>query len=402
MVLILLIVAAVAAAWWARWRRGGLNCPGREYRLLGFTVYWLLAVFFSYAGLFIPGFLIIAMALFLAPFRHRLHLLTLLAAFVVPFLIQTRFRAMEMERTWAAKRAEHPLVQLDDRLAALRPAQSPGLSEGLASQRHPYDDPLRRAALDQFRDNQRKANPDQSLRHDVRYRHYALEALHSNHRNHFVIAAGFGPARMFPVARDAEKYVDLPSVNPPPQPGPQLLSDESTPDGAALPPKEENPSPETWSDFNRLQTFAFANEAGWGWIKDEKTKTVAGFQPHGFRQIATSEASNLAAWKVDRVELISLLKSETPAAYVSEKLPAMDELKEAPTRPLDAFETDAVAKLRTGDETVIKELRSAIRMVGAIRADKDCLQCHQGSAGGLLGAFSYRIVYAGEAAMESK
>jgi len=79
-----------------------------------------------------------------------------------------------------------------------------------------------------------------------------------------------------------------------------------------------------------------------------------------------------------------LLKKE-PAVYVSDRLPAMEELKGVPTRPLDAFETEGLAGLRKGGNLYVK----GDRTLGAIRSTKQCLDCHGGNRGDLLGAFSY-------------
>src|SRR5438067_1133434 len=61
---------------------------------------------------------------------------------------------------------------------------------------------------------------------------------------------------------------------------------------------------------------------------------VAGFQSHGFSQVP----ENSREWRLAYVNLIGLMRDE-PAADVSENLPSMNELRKAPTRPLNAFET---------------------------------------------------------------
>ncbi|HVU89715.1 MAG TPA: hypothetical protein VHD36_20465 [Pirellulales bacterium] len=92
----------------------------------------------------------------------------------------------------------------------------------------------------------------------------------------------------------------------------------------------------------------------------------------------------------DRVELVSLLKFSEPRVYVSDYLPAMDELRDAPTRPLDAFEQQGLAALKNGEDIVSEDKPPTIRALGALRALKQCLQCHTVEEGRLLGAFSYR------------
>lgn len=67
----------------------------------------------------------------------------------------------------------------------------------------------------------------------------------------------------------------------------------------------------------------------------------------------------------------------------------MKELTNASTRPIDEFERQGLPKLRNGDEIVVESKLNSIRMVGAVRAAKQCLDCHAVRRGDLLGAFSY-------------
>jgi len=122
---------------------------------------------------------------------------------------------------------------------------------------------------------------------------------------------------------------------------------------------------------------------------------VAGFQSHRFTNIPVVPERNAdprQQWQVVRLELISLLKHETPAAYMSENLPSMDELRNAPTRGLDAFEQQALERLRLDDDLLIEDTPERIRMVGSLRAARSCLDCHSVRRGELLGAFSYELV----------
>jgi hypothetical protein len=78
---------------------------------------------------------------------------------------------------------------------------------------------------------------------------------------------------------------------------------------------------------------------------------------------------------------------------VLDHLPRMDRLSsdDAPTRPLDAFETDALAKLWKDEDVVVKNDGDDYRMLGSLRAAKQCLDCHSVQRGELLGAFSYSL-----------
>lgn len=90
----------------------------------------------------------------------------------------------------------------------------------------------------------------------------------------------------------------------------------------------------------------FLNPEGFGYVKSRRE--VAGFRPHQFRSLPSLQTpeQKVPVWIVHRLELVSLLKHEVPAVYLSEHLPRMDELREAQTRPLDAFETTALTALR--------------------------------------------------------
>jgi hypothetical protein len=78
-------------------------------------------------------------------------------------------------------------------------------------------------------------------------------------------------------------------------------------------------------------------------------------------------------------------------AYLSKNLPRMDELRNAPTRSLDAFESESLKALQTGEDLQVRHGKNEIRMLGSIRAAKQCLQCHEVERGDLLGAFSYKL-----------
>jgi mono/diheme cytochrome c family protein len=69
----------------------------------------------------------------------------------------------------------------------------------------------------------------------------------------------------------------------------------------------------------------------------------------------------------------------------------MDELRQAPTRPLDDFEATSLAKLREGKDILAAESAQYLRVLGSIRSVKQCIDCHGGERGDLLGAFSYTL-----------
>jgi len=83
--------------------------------------------------------------------------------------------------------------------------------------------------------------------------------------------------------------------------------------------------------------------------------------------------------------------TQVQAMFAANNLPRMDELTDAPTRPLDGFETAALQQLQAGTEIVVEEDAGELRMLGSLRAAKQCTECHAVSRGDLLGAFTYRL-----------
>jgi len=85
--------------------------------------------------------------------------------------------------------------------------------------------------------------------------------------------------------------------------------------------------------------------------------------------------------------------------FLNEKAPTRpDNLGKAETakletRPLDIFESTGVAELTDGKDLFIRTRGNVIRMLGALRATEQCLDCHTDrKKGDLLGAFSYTFV----------
>lgn len=94
---------------------------------------------------------------------------------------------------------------------------------------------------------------------------------------------------------------------------------------------------------------------------------------------------------VDRVELVSLLTAPQPTVYVLDEMATPVLARQAKRRPLDEFETRSLEAVRKGEELVWTR-EAPNRMFGAIRAGKDCLDCHsKAKEGDLLGAFTYYL-----------
>ena len=84
--------------------------------------------------------------------------------------------------------------------------------------------------------------------------------------------------------------------------------------------------------------------------------------------------------------------------YVSARRTILDPMSPSAAAGLDikdvqaALEADGLDALRKGDELFVRDHR----MLGAVRATKQCLECHGGNRGDLLGAFSYTLRPAGK------
>ena len=51
----------------------------------------------------------------------------------------------------------------------------------------------------------------------------------------------------------------------------------------------------------------------------------------------------------------------------------------------------SLEKLRAGEDLVVADAGVNLRILGAIRSARQCVDCHGGKRGDLLGAFSYSL-----------
>jgi hypothetical protein len=222
---------------------------------------------------------------------------------------------------------------------------------------------------------------DQAEGRDGSERTYHLRLLHESTVDSFLNSPGFGVRRR-PIApesvflrgvRDSAAVPQPVARSAPPAPS-ELLA----------------PWPTVTTDKD-LRTFHFQSVAdfsypsGSGYARDRRH--AVGFRPHEFSQVPKAGER----WAVETVDLVSLLCHAEPVAYVSTDLPRMEELKGASTRPLDVFESPGLTKLRGGDLLVVGEGNGHVRLLGAIRAVRQCVTCHGCERGDLLGAFSYTL-----------
>ena len=222
---------------------------------------------------------------------------------------------------------------------------------------------------------------DQANSWDGHERSYHLRLLHEATVDSFLKSPAFGVRRR-PTAPEAVFLAGVRNNKPIPQP----VARSTPPDPSGL----AAPWPIVTKDEN-LRTLHFRSVAdfsypsGSGYAKDRSH--VAGFRPHEFSQLPVADER----WAVETVDLVSLLCHTEPVAYVSADLPRMEELRGASTRPLDAFEASALTKLRAGDLLVVGEGSEQMRLLGAIRAVRQCIECHGCKRCDLLGAFSYAL-----------
>ncbi len=138
--------------------------------------------------------------------------------------------------------------------------------------------------------------------------------------------------------------------------------------------------------------FDFLHPAGWGYFPDRTA--VTGFLPHAFHFPAQALTIDGAVWPLEWLHLISMTRSDSPRVYIADSLPRMDELSrpDAATRPLDTWEKESISQLITASDIVFFKSDTELRMLGSLRASDLCLNCHHGTAGQLLGVFTYRFL----------
>jgi hypothetical protein len=257
-----------------------------------------------------------------------------------------------------------------------------------------------------------------------RSRSSALRTIHSSYVQQFIDSPGFGVVRGGWLLTP-ERFADAPEPRVIQLPPGEFCDPDGTPSGGAAPHEATDsndppaPPPVAARQLEMLHEeglFDFINRRGWGYVRDREH--VAGFQPHQFRQPPVVPAANSVEqqpkdvferrrwqetsdqsseprdadqhWQIRKLQLVSLLKHAEPSVYVTDELPRMDRLNDVPVRPLDAFERSSLRSLEQGEDVVSDSSNvNRIQMLGAIRAAKQCLNCHSVERGELLGAFSY-------------
>jgi hypothetical protein len=232
--------------------------------------------------------------------------------------------------------------------------------------------------------------------HSFSLRRSALAQLHSSTVVRFLESPAFGVGRMTNLVNEGwlssgdDPAVPQPDVarNDNATPEPESSAERGDLDAARMVGAGDRQlnAGDFWNAHaNTLAEFVSPDRYGLIRSRDE----VAGFLSHRIGPRADLHFGT-ALPPPERLELVSLLKFAEPRVYVSENLPRMDELRDALTRSLDPFEQKALESLHRGEDIVSTDQPGTMRALGAIRALKQCLQCHTTQEGQLLGAFSYR------------
>ncbi len=265
------------------------------------------------------------------------------------------------EREYARLRTLYPYESMEARLPGPEPAQG---TTGL-----PPATRDRLARLDEMVEQTSKGT-----------RNFQIEILHEHAIDLFINSPGFGIARMIHPS-EFSLANSLRREPVPLQPGSRFLSiwspgvsrHSTVADGTLLSPLLDD------------SIVDFVNGRGFGYFKDRRH--VAGFETHRFSRVPEPEQP----WRIQSLELISLLLHDEPQVYNSDHLPRMEQTHTMPTRPLDRFEWFALHDLQQGEDIITTRESEGLRMLGAVRSLPRCVNCHGGEKGALLGAFSYTL-----------
>lgn len=219
-------------------------------------------------------------------------------------------------------------------------------------------------------------NEQDELQRAWHRRQWALQQLHEQTYQDFVFTPGFGVSRM---PRFRPRMIQL-----------DPLSKFALP--IAIGVSSLSAAPLELSRAHRTAVDDFLTPDRIGYVRSKVE--VAGFNSHELTNLGSKWANSSQAsskWQVVRLELVSLLRHPEPRVYVAATMPAMDQLATVPHRALNDFESRALPSLVSQQDVVVDRHPNQIQMLGAVRAGKSCLECHEGQRGKLLGAFSYEI-----------
>ena len=143
-----------------------------------------------------------------------------------------------------------------------------------------------------------------------------------------------------------------------------------------------SPAWDSWDAMHAFYEDQFVEGEGFG------LRRLVNFDAPEYRPIEI----NGKIYSVEALELISLNAGKQPQVYINTAgYPVRKHYKNRKTREPLPFEIAAVKQISRRQDVIFDGNAKTPRFVGAIRARKNCLQCHDARVGELLGAFSYRL-----------
>lgn len=322
------------------------------------------------------------------PWRFNTLLRVFVLVGVIAFGYGAWYRA-EVLKSLYAMRSQYPMVSIADRFEHENSGERPKREIDMSLKDTPDEGLVDAEAL------------DIKLRM-FSYRTRDLRRLHSRSVEQFIIAPDFGARRM-PIRGPGEiESIEIQD------PGFDHDRFWSMTIQRAIPEvydREyqllENPWENFRSNFQHeigkfqyhfAATRDFANQNTFGYVT--VNREVAGFVNHAFHNPPPGIQLDERRWRIESLQLVSLLNHETPQVYLHEDLPRMDQVADGvvETRDLDVFETEGLAKLQNGEQIVSAEVDGELRMIGALRSRFSCTECHNMEKDELLGAFSYKFL----------
>jgi hypothetical protein len=311
--------------------------------------------------------------------KVRTFRLSVIGATVATYLIVSVTIVIPELREARQRKGHHPLESMADRLAY--------------EKRSPLRESLAGPALERLARLERQIGDNESSKVAE------LRDIHESYVTDFVNSPGFGVVRM--LGKNANSafgtvgdFIWLEGAGiplPADYEDPSLLEQFRDLAQAGTTTYNELPARDTFFDMHQNGLVDFVNRDGFGYIQDRKH--VAGFRPHRFgitpSLVPYTEINY--RWELRRLDLISMLKHEEPVAYISDHLPQMKQLRAAPVRSLDEIEKKMLRAIQGGEDLQVAWAGDRIRMVGSIRAARQCVKCHDVNRGDLLGAFSYKF-----------
>lgn len=97
-------------------------------------------------------------------------------------------------------------------------------------------------------------------------------------------------------------------------------------------------------------------------------------------------------YSVESLELVGILKQEEPIVYRPMPHRTGGGRHFSVSRKLTEFESKSLARLRQGEDLLLDQTEQGTFLIGAVRAQASCLECHtEKKQGDLLGAFTYKL-----------